>query len=118
MKIAEYVVRVEAEGDWSEDRIDSFVQNQAPALKEQLKSAGKQFELVGNLKVEVSMAADQVFFLHGEWRILFGNRVLTPTWQMKGPAEACLSMLRTGVMQPTPSGGVKYLPPRERRKDG
>lgn len=37
-----------------------------------------------------------VFNLHGAWRVSFEGTTLSATWSDKGPALACLDLLRCG----------------------
>ena len=41
------------------------------------------------------MAENQVFNLHGDWYVIYKNKTTGP-WSEKGPAEACLSLLKQG----------------------
>jgi hypothetical protein len=51
---------------------------------------------------------NETFNLKRIWKVSFGGRVLSPEWGDKGPAEACLSLLKSGKGQVTTSGGIRW----------
>jgi hypothetical protein len=51
---------------------------------------------------------DEVICLKGWFFVVFDGRVLRPSWMSKGPADACLSLLKQGKGTVTPAGDVKW----------
>ena len=52
---------------------------------------------------------DEVFFLHNAYHVIFNGVVVRAEWQERGPAEAQLSLLKSGYSVLTSSGGVKHV---------
>jgi len=52
---------------------------------------------------------DEVFHLHGAWRICFQGIVPTAAWRERGPAEAQLSLLKSGYSIIQQDGTIKHV---------
>lgn len=50
----------------------------------------------------------ETFNIHGIWRVIFQGKLVRATWTEKGPAEACLSLLKRGLGEITPTGSIKW----------
>ena len=56
------------------------------------------------------MTDGETFYLPDGWRVRFGNKVARAVWHEKGPAEAQLSLLRSGYSVLRPDGHIVHKP--------
>jgi hypothetical protein len=52
---------------------------------------------------------NEIFLLRDGWHVSFNGKT-TGTWQEKGPAQACLSLLEKGLGEILTGGVVKWTP--------
>jgi hypothetical protein len=52
---------------------------------------------------------DQVFNLHGAWRVAFNGVVVTTAWETQGAAQAQLRLLESGYSTLTADGTIKHV---------